>query len=106
MGAPQCEKVDKSLLIGRLDREDIYQRDNTTPLGRLTHRTAPFDVEADSSTVAGSMADATLDELSAMGWAETAAQAPNRTSLASFLAAATTAMTTAATPATRASPMA
>jgi hypothetical protein len=39
------EKIDKSLLVGRLDREDIYQRDNAAFLRRLIHETPPFDVE-------------------------------------------------------------
>jgi len=38
------EKIDKPLLVGRLDREDIYQRDDAALLGRLIHETPRFDV--------------------------------------------------------------
>jgi hypothetical protein len=40
-GAIGCasEKIDKSLLVDRLDREDIYQRDDAAFLGRLIHET-------------------------------------------------------------------
>jgi hypothetical protein len=36
------EEIDKSLLIGGLNREDINQRDDTALLGRLIHKTTPF----------------------------------------------------------------
>jgi hypothetical protein len=38
------EKIDKSLLIDRLDREDIYQRDDASFLGHLIHETLSFNL--------------------------------------------------------------
>src|SRR5258708_16825267 len=35
------EKIDKSLLVDRLDREDIYQRDDAFFLERSIHETPP-----------------------------------------------------------------